>query len=233
MVMDTAPATKIKALDALGATITRVTYDEAGRRSSRTAPIACAATSSTRSTTTTSSPATRTAGLEILEDLPDVDTVIASIGGGGLLAGLGAVMKALKPGVRVLAAEPETASPLSVSFAAGRGELLRRLDRLVRGRRGRQVGAALDVAAAAGRSSTSRSSCRWRTSPRRCATPPSVSTSSPRGPPGARSPPPSVAAPVAARWSRWCRAATSISPVSRNSSARLPRHVVSIIVRRF
>jgi threonine dehydratase len=61
-----------------------------------------------------------TAGLEILEDLPDVDAVIAPIGGGGLLAGIGCVMRALKPSARVYAAEPETAAPLSVSLAAGR-----------------------------------------------------------------------------------------------------------------
>jgi threonine dehydratase len=61
-----------------------------------------------------------TAGLEILEDLPDVDAVIAPIGGGGLLAGIGCAMRGLKPGVKVYAAEPATAAPLAASFAAGR-----------------------------------------------------------------------------------------------------------------
>src|SRR6185295_6325715 len=61
-----------------------------------------------------------TAALEILEDLPDVDAVIAPIGGGGLLAGVGCAMRALKPAARVYAAEPVTASPLSVSMAAGK-----------------------------------------------------------------------------------------------------------------
>jgi threonine dehydratase len=60
-----------------------------------------------------------TAGLEILEDLPDVDAVIAPLGGGGLLAGIGAVMRARKPSVKVFAAEPETAAPLSTSLARG------------------------------------------------------------------------------------------------------------------
>ena len=73
----------------------------ADRRSAR-ARRACAATSCIRSTTTISSPATRTAGLEILEDLPDVDAVVAALGGGGLLAGIGSVMRARKPGVRDL-----------------------------------------------------------------------------------------------------------------------------------
>jgi threonine dehydratase len=60
-----------------------------------------------------------TCGLEILEDLPQVKTVIAAIGGGGLVSGIGSAMRALAPHVRVLGAEPETAAPGSVSFAAG------------------------------------------------------------------------------------------------------------------
>ena len=60
-----------------------------------------------------------TAGVEILEDLPNVKTVIAAIGGGGLVTGIGSAMRALAPQVRVLGAEPETAAPGSVSFAAG------------------------------------------------------------------------------------------------------------------
>jgi threonine dehydratase len=60
-----------------------------------------------------------TAGLEILEDLPDVDAVVTPLGGGGLLAGIGSVMRTLKPGVRVFAAEPETAAPLAASLARG------------------------------------------------------------------------------------------------------------------
>jgi threonine dehydratase len=119
MVMDTAPATKIRAIEALGASIVRVTYDEAwqtveAHRSDRMRGhfvhpfddddfIAGNAT----------------IGLEILEDLPEVDAVVASIGGGGLLSGIGSVMRALRPGVRVLAAEPETAAPLATSFARG------------------------------------------------------------------------------------------------------------------
>jgi threonine dehydratase len=60
-----------------------------------------------------------TCGLEILEDLPDVDAVVAALGGGGLLSGVGSAVKALKPDVKVFAAEPETAAPLSTSLARG------------------------------------------------------------------------------------------------------------------
>ena len=61
-----------------------------------------------------------TAGLEILEDLPDVDAIVAPLGGGGLLAGLAAAVRELKPGTRIYAAEPETAAPLAASLEAGR-----------------------------------------------------------------------------------------------------------------
>jgi threonine dehydratase len=58
-------------------------------------------------------------GLEILEDAPDTAAVIASIGGGGLITGVGSAMKALKPEVKVWGAEPETAAPAALSFSMG------------------------------------------------------------------------------------------------------------------
>ena len=60
-----------------------------------------------------------TLGLEILEDLPHVNTVIAAIGGGGLISGIGSSIRQLAPGVRILGAEPETAAPGAASFKAG------------------------------------------------------------------------------------------------------------------
>ncbi len=60
-----------------------------------------------------------TIGLEIVEDLPDVDAVIAPIGGGGLLAGIAFALRDLSPNTMVYAAEPETAAPLAASFEAG------------------------------------------------------------------------------------------------------------------
>src|SRR4051812_27232873 len=48
-----------------------------------------------------------TMGLEILEDVPDVDAVIVPVGGGGLIAGVGTAVKSLRPGVRVVGVEPE------------------------------------------------------------------------------------------------------------------------------
>jgi len=60
-----------------------------------------------------------TVGLEILEDLPDVDTVIVPYGGGGLISGIGTAIKTIKPGVKVFASEVETAAPLAPSLASG------------------------------------------------------------------------------------------------------------------
>jgi threonine dehydratase len=57
-----------------------------------------------------------TLGMEVLEDLPGVKTVIAAIGGGGLISGIGSAVRQLAPGVRILGAEPETAAPGALSF---------------------------------------------------------------------------------------------------------------------
>lgn len=59
-------------------------------------------------------------GIEILEDLPDVDTVIVPYGGGGLSNGIASALRALKPETRVYASEVDTGAPLSASFGAGR-----------------------------------------------------------------------------------------------------------------
>jgi threonine dehydratase len=120
MVMDTAPDTKIRAIERLGASIVRATYDECWRT--------VESHGSDRMTGHFVHPfdddqfiaGNATAGLEILEDLPDVDAIVAPLGGGGLLAGLVASVRELKPDTRIYAAEPETAAPLAASLAAGR-----------------------------------------------------------------------------------------------------------------
>jgi threonine dehydratase len=120
MVMDTAPDTKLRAIERLGATIVTATYDECWRTVERHG--------SERMTGYFIHPfdddrfiaGNGTVGLEIMEDLPDVDAVIAPVGGGGLLAGVAAAVRALNPDTAVYAAEPETAAPLHESMAAGR-----------------------------------------------------------------------------------------------------------------
>jgi threonine dehydratase len=60
-----------------------------------------------------------TIGLELLEDLPDLDAVVIPWGGGGLSVGIASAVRALRPEARIYAAEPETAAPLAASLAAG------------------------------------------------------------------------------------------------------------------
>jgi threonine dehydratase len=120
MVMDTAPDAKLNAINRLGATIVKATYDECWRT--------VEAHASDRMKGHFVHPfddddfisGNGTAGLEIIEDLPDVDAVVAPVGGGGLLAGIGVAFRALKPDARVYAAEPETAAPLKRSMDNGK-----------------------------------------------------------------------------------------------------------------
>jgi threonine dehydratase len=61
-----------------------------------------------------------TIGLEILEDLPDVNTVIVPIGGGGLISGISTAIKSLKPTANIIGVEPEKASSMYQSIKTGR-----------------------------------------------------------------------------------------------------------------
>ena len=61
-----------------------------------------------------------TMGLEILEDLPKVETVLAPIGGGGMLSGVAAAIKLSKPSAKVIGVEPELAGDAQASFRAGK-----------------------------------------------------------------------------------------------------------------
>ena len=70
-----------------------------------------------------------TMGLEILEDVPDLDAVIVPVGGGGLIAGVGTAVKALQPAVKVIGVEAEHAPTLRASLDAGRVDPRRRRSR--------------------------------------------------------------------------------------------------------
>ena len=120
LVMDTAPQTKLRAIERFGATIVQAPFDECWRtveahRSDRMKGHFVHPFDDDHFIS-----GNGTIGLEILEDLPDVDAVVAPLGGGGLLAGVACVMHSERPDARIYAAEPETAAPLSASFAAGR-----------------------------------------------------------------------------------------------------------------
>lgn len=74
-----------------------------------------------------------TIGLEIVEDLPDVDAVIVPYGGGGLSCAVASAVRALKPDARVYACEVETAAPAAASFAAGRPTQVEQIPTFVSG----------------------------------------------------------------------------------------------------
>jgi threonine dehydratase len=119
MVMDTAPEAKLKNIARLGATIVKASYDECWRT--------VEAHHSDRMPGHFVHPfddddfisGNGTAGLEIVDDLPDVDAVVAAVGGGGLLSGIGVALRALTPDAKIYAAEPETAAPLKRSMERG------------------------------------------------------------------------------------------------------------------
>jgi threonine dehydratase len=118
--MDTAPQTKLDAIERLGATVIKAPYEECWRtvetgRSDRMRGRFVHPFDDDDFIS-----GNGTIGLEILEDVPDVDAVIAPLGGGGLLAGLGAVLRHERPSARIYSAEPETASPFDASLKAGR-----------------------------------------------------------------------------------------------------------------
>ena len=120
MVMDTAPAAKVDAINRLGATIVRVTYDEAWRTVERHASDRMRGCFVHPFDDDRFIAGNATLALEILEDLPDVDAIVGSVGGGGLLSGVLAAVSALRPQTKVFAAEPESAAPLAASLEAGR-----------------------------------------------------------------------------------------------------------------
>jgi threonine dehydratase len=126
MVTDTAPATKVEAIERLGATIVRATYDECwqtveAHTSDRMRGLFIHPFDDDRFIA-----GNGTAGLEILDEVPDVDVVIAPLGGGGLLAGIASAVCARRPQVKVFAAEPETASPFETSLRNGRASIFER-----------------------------------------------------------------------------------------------------------
>lgn len=117
---DNAPDTKIQAIERLGGTVQRVSRDRWWQTfQERTYPGLEDATFVHAFDDERVMAGNGTIGIEILEDLPDVDAVVMPFGGGGLAAGIATAVRALKPGTRLVAAEVATAAPLSASLAAG------------------------------------------------------------------------------------------------------------------
>jgi threonine dehydratase len=117
--IETAPQTKLDRMRALGATIVPVSYERAWQAAESHGFEGMEGTFVHPFDNHDFIAGHATMGLEILEDLPEVRTVVAAIGGGGLITGVGSAIKAMSPDVAVIGAEPETAAPYAFSLAQG------------------------------------------------------------------------------------------------------------------
>jgi threonine dehydratase len=117
--IETAPQTKLDRMRALGAAIVPVSYDRAWVAAETHEFEGLDGTFVHPFDNHDFIAGHATMGLEILEDAPDVRTVICAIGGGGLISGVGSGIKATRPDVMVLGAEPETAAPYALSLRDG------------------------------------------------------------------------------------------------------------------
>ena len=119
VVIETAPAAKIERMKALGATLVPVPYEVAWKALGERTYAGVEGTFVHPFDDHNFIAGHATMALEILEDAPDTTCVIAAIGGGGLITGVGSALKALRPQTQVWGAEPETAAPAALSFARG------------------------------------------------------------------------------------------------------------------
>ncbi|HLQ04561.1 MAG TPA: threonine/serine dehydratase [Verrucomicrobiae bacterium] len=119
VVPEGAPATKIAAVERLGGKVVPIPHDEwfdtfrTHRREGIEGTFVHAFSDDAVMA------GNGTIGLEILEDLPDVDAVVVPFGGGGLSCGIASALRALRPKTKVYAAEAATAAPLVASLAKG------------------------------------------------------------------------------------------------------------------
>jgi len=116
---DTAPATKIRAVERMGGRVIKVPFAEWWRTFETRSYPGVEATFIHAFDDPRVMAGNGTIALELLEDLPDLDAVVIPWGGGGLSCGIAAVLRARAPRVRIYAAEIETAAPLAPSLAAG------------------------------------------------------------------------------------------------------------------
>ncbi len=139
LVPDTAPATKLDAIARLGATSVPLPFDDwwavlqnhghASESGFFIHPVSDPAVIAGNGTV----------GLEILEDLPDVDAIVVPYGGGGLSCGIASAVRAQRPDLPVYAAEVETASPLAASLEAGKPVDIDRIPTFVDGIGGKGI----------------------------------------------------------------------------------------------
>jgi threonine dehydratase len=123
--IETAPTSKIERMRALGARLLLVSYDVAWKALGDRSFPGVEGTFVHPFDDHNFIAGHSSMGFEILEDAPDTVAVIGAIGGGGLIAGVGSALKALKPGIKVWGAEPETAAPLALSFSMGSAQVFK------------------------------------------------------------------------------------------------------------
>ena len=140
IVPDNAPSTKLDAIRRFGAKVIQVSFDEVWKvvvnhhypplkDSTFIHPFADSRMIAGNGTI----------GLEIMEDLPSVDSVLVPFGGGGLSTGIASAIRALNNKVQVFACEPVSAAPLAASFAAGAPKEVNRIPSFVDGAGGKSV----------------------------------------------------------------------------------------------
>src|SRR5213592_4327711 len=117
--IETAPAAKLERMKALGAKLVLVPYEVAWQALEERAYPGAEGTFVHPFDDDNFIAGHATMGLEILEDEPETAAVIASIGGGGLITGVGSAIKALRPDTKIFGVEPETAAPAALSFEKG------------------------------------------------------------------------------------------------------------------
>ncbi|HEY3156229.1 MAG TPA: pyridoxal-phosphate dependent enzyme [Candidatus Eisenbacteria bacterium] len=139
IVPDHAPQTKLDAIERLGASVVKVPFETwwrvieehryPGMKGLFVHPVSDPAVIAGNGTV----------GLEIVEDLPAVSSILVPYGGGGLLSGVATAVLAKRPSVRVYACEVETAAPLAASLAAGSPQTIEHRPSFVDGIGGRSV----------------------------------------------------------------------------------------------
>ena len=116
-----APLIKQRGIRDLGATVdaSGPTYDDAHRLAIKQAKVS-GATYVSPTDGDALFAATGTIGLEILEDRPDIGTIVVCVGGGGLVGGIGRYAKSIKPGIRIVGAHSDTTNAMAVAVHAGK-----------------------------------------------------------------------------------------------------------------
>jgi threonine dehydratase len=139
VVPEQAPATKVRAIERLGARVVKVPFDTwwsvltdhhyPGMTGLFIHPVVNADVIAGNGTV----------GLEILDDLPDIDAVLVPFGGGGLSCGIASALRARRPEAKVFACEVETSAPFSASLAAGSPQTVDRIPTFVDGIGGKSM----------------------------------------------------------------------------------------------